>query len=88
MIRPERLFVIRDEIKDPGRTIVFDGVVSDFVFQGETAFALVAVGGEYELSVRFGTRSSSEAERLQTGDRISLGLDRADVIVVPGKDGP
>ncbi len=83
VIRPERLFVVRDARPDPGETIVFDGVIADFVFQGETAFAIVSIDGEYELSVRFGTGASSSAERLRPGDPVSLGLNRADVIVIP-----
>ena len=83
VVRPERLFVLRDEAVDAEKTIVFDGTVREFVFQGETAFALVAVDETHELSVRFGTDSASTQNVLQPGDRVSLGLHRADVITIP-----
>jgi putative spermidine/putrescine transport system ATP-binding protein len=83
VVRPERLFVIRDEATDPDRTIVFEGQVREFVFQGETAFALVAISDRHDLSVRFGTDSASSENMLQPGDRVSLGLHREDVITIP-----
>ena len=83
VIRPERLFVIRNESIDSNQTIVFSGAVREFVFQGDTAFALVSVGDKYDLSVRFGTDSSSAQNVMQPGDRVSLGLNRSDVIVIP-----
>ncbi len=85
VIRPERLFVLGDEVQDSDRTIVFDGVVRDLVFQGETAFAIVSISDRHELSVRFGTSASSSRDRMRPGDRISLGLSRSDVIVIPGE---
>ena len=83
VVRPERLFVIRDRATDPDRTIVFEGQVREFVFQGETAFALVAISDSHELSVRFGTDSASSENMLRPGDRVSLGLHREDVITIP-----
>ncbi len=83
VVRPERLFVLRGETVDPEKTIAFDGTVREFVFQGETAFALVAVDDRHELSVRFSTDSASSQNELQPGDRVSLGLHREDVITIP-----
>ncbi len=83
VIRPERLFELGEHAVDSARTVVFDGVVRDFVFQGETAFALVVVAGDHELAVRFGTNSAFTHDAMQPGDRIALGLHREDVIVIP-----
>jgi putative spermidine/putrescine transport system ATP-binding protein len=83
VIRPERLFVIKDQAVDTEQTIVFSGVVRDFVFQGETAFALTSISDEHDLAVRFGTDASSSEHSMQPGDPISLGLNRTDVIVIP-----
>ena len=84
VIRPERLFVIRDEVIDSEKTIVFPGVIREFVFQGDTAFALASIGEQHNLSFRFGTDSSSSQDSLHPGDPISLGLHRSDVIIIPG----
>jgi putative spermidine/putrescine transport system ATP-binding protein len=83
VVRPERLFVVGGDTVDTDKTIVFEGTVREFVFQGETAFALVAVDESHELSVRFGTDSTSNQNLVQPGDRVSLGLHRADVITIP-----
>ncbi len=83
VIRPERLFVIGDEVIDPEKTVVFPGVIREFVFQGDTAFALASIGEQHNLSFRFGTDSSSSQDTLHPGDSISLGLHRSDVIIIP-----
>ena len=83
VIRPERLFMIKDEAVDPERTIVFNGAVREFVFQGETAFALTSISDKHDLSFRFGTDSSSTEHDMRPGDPISLGLKRSDAIIIP-----
>ncbi len=83
VIRPERLSVLDDEATDSDQTIVFTGVVREFVYQGETAFSLISVNDQYDISFRFGTDSASSENILQPGDRVSLGLHRRDVIVIP-----
>jgi len=84
VIRPERLTVVKDDNHDSEKTIIFSGVVREFVFQGETAFAMMSIKDKYNLSFRFGTDSSSWQNALRPGDPVSLGLNRSDVIVIPG----
>ena len=86
VIRPERLTVIGDEVSDSDQTIVFSGEIREFVYQGETAFALMSINDKHDLSFRFGTDSSSSENAMQPGERISLGLNRKDVIVIPRGD--
>ena len=83
VIRPERLFVIKDEAVDSDKTIVFSGVIREFVFQGETAFAQMSISDKYDLSFRFGTDSMSSENILRAGDQVSLGLNRHDAIIIP-----
>lgn len=88
VIRPERLFRVNGgsvdgESVDQAQTIVFNGKVRDFVYQGETAYALVTIGDNVELAYRFGTDSTSAQQSLKPGDPISLGLNRRDVITIP-----
>ncbi len=83
VIRPERLFIIKDGANvDPNQVIVFSGEVREFVFQGETAFALMSLGSGHVLSFRFGTNALSQSS-LQPGDKVSLGLKRHDLIIIP-----
>lgn len=83
VIRPERLFVLGESPPNSDNTIVFTGVVREFVFQGDTAFALVTVSDRFDLSVRISTGSSGNHLVIQPGGEISLGLHRHDVIVIP-----
>lgn len=83
VVRPERLFLARKGETDSDESIVFSGVVREFVFQGETAFALMSIDNEFELAFRFGTDASSAQNILQPGDTVSLGLHRSDIIIIP-----
>ena len=82
VIRPERLYVVDGEA-DTNQVVVFDGTVVESVFQGETAFALVAIDEGTELSVRFGTSSAAGSGSLHPGEQVSIGLLREDVIIIP-----
>jgi putative spermidine/putrescine transport system ATP-binding protein len=84
VVRPERLYVLNGDDHDPGKTIVFRTRVIESVFQGESAFALLALDDGTELSVRFGTGSEDRSGLLKEGDEISIALNREDVIVIPG----
>jgi len=42
VIRPERLYLLKDSTVNSDQTIVFSGVVKEFVFQGETAFVVMS----------------------------------------------
>ena len=83
VIRPERLYIIRDDAVDTDQTIIFSGVVREFVFQGDTAFAQASISKEHSLSFRFSTDSLSSQNIMQPGEPVSLGLNRRDVIIIP-----
>jgi len=83
VIRPERLFLINDLNVDREHTIVFNGVVKEFVFQGDTAFVVITISEKDTLSFRFGTDASATSSYLQIGQSLSVGLARRNVIVIP-----
>jgi putative spermidine/putrescine transport system ATP-binding protein len=87
VMRPERLFVTDPARKDCDQTIVFSGVVREFVFQGETAFALMSTKTQHNVAFRFGTDANSSERFLRPGDPVALGLNRRDVIIIP-QDAP
>lgn len=86
VMRPERLFVTDGERNDSDQSIVFSGVVREFVFQGETAFALMSISDQYEIAFRFSTDANSSQNILRPGDPVSLGLNRSDLIIIPRED--
>ncbi len=86
VIRPERLFVTGNDQTDSEETIVFSGVVREFVFQGETAFSLMSINDQHDLAFRFGTDANSAQTVLRPGEPVALGLNRSDVIIIPRED--
>ncbi len=83
VIRPERLFAVQDSTPASDQTIIFTGVITEFVYQGETAFALVSISDQHNLSIRFGTDSSGSQNLMRTGDTLRLGLKRSETIIIP-----
>jgi len=83
VVRPERLSLITHEDSDPEQSVVFSGRVKEFVYQGETAFVVMETNDHRTISFRFATDSSSSQDALQTGEQISVSLNRRDIIVIP-----
>lgn len=83
VVRPERLFITDDHAVATPETIVLDGTVRESVFQGESAFVLLELGDGTEFSLRAGGGTGSRAQRLSSGERIKIGMQRQDVIVIP-----
>ncbi len=86
VVRPERVFISDESTSGDENVVSFDGIVKEFVFQGDSAFALITVAEKHELSVRFGTNSASFQNALQSGDKISLGLNLSDITIIPGDE--
>ena len=83
VVRPERLFNVKDSNKDSDQIIIFTGKINDFVYQGETAFALVSISDQHNLSIRFNTDSSGSKNFLKPGETIKIGLKRSEAIIIP-----
>ncbi len=83
VIRPERLEIADKQAVPNESLIVFDGVVRESVFQGESAFVLLELSDGTELSLRAGGGTDSRAQRLQPGEQIKISMQRHDVIVIP-----
>ncbi|MDE0698657.1 MAG: ABC transporter ATP-binding protein, partial [Boseongicola sp.] len=84
VVRPERLFFAGAGAETDDQTIVLKGVMREAVFQGESEMALVAIDDDTEVAVRFGTGGRASPAGGNTGDQVSIGLDRTDVIIIPG----
>ena len=85
VVRPERLFFAGTGAETDDQTIVLKGVLREAVFQGESEMALVAIDDDTELAVRFGTGSTASPAGRNIGGQVSIGLDRSDVIIIPGE---
>lgn len=83
LIRPERLTLVNSGSVPPVGSLAFNGVISEFVFQGETALALLHLQGDYTVSIRFNTKSTESIEHLEIGHSISLSLSKNDIILIP-----
>ena len=84
VVRPERLSFAEPGQQSDEKTIVLNGVLRETVFQGESEMALVAIGDDVELAVRFGTGAGARATDRTVGDRIAVALDRKNAILIPG----
>jgi len=82
VVRPERLFNVEDSNADLDQTIIFTGKINEFVYQGETAFALVSISDKDILSIRFNTDSSGSQSFLKPGETIRIGLKRSEAIII------
>ena len=83
VIRPERLSIVNKSYRKNSSNIHFSGEISELVFQGETALALVKLMEGNFLSVRLSTKSSDDFDNLKTGNKIQLCMNRKDVIIIP-----
>lgn len=83
VIRPERLSITSDSKTSNENTIVFSGTVDDFVYQGETAYAIMTTRSQQRIAFRFGTDAAFQETTVQPGQTIKLALKRDDVIVIP-----
>ncbi len=101
VIRPERLLILGNNLSSSASNdIAFDGIVlngtiRESVFQGESAFLIVALAEQssehaldktlrvFDVAVRFSTGAAANIESLANGQVVTLGLHRQDVIVIP-----
>lgn len=82
VVRPEKLVVLGP---DSGSALnIFDGVVKEVVYQGETSLVYVALSGGGELAFRRPARSD-DATIAEIGMPIRLGLAPADAVIVPSE---
>ncbi|MCY3878588.1 MAG: ABC transporter ATP-binding protein [Rhodobacteraceae bacterium] len=84
VVRPERLFLADAAAETDERTIVLKGVLREAVFQGESEMVLVALDGDTELAVRIGTGGTANPAGGNIGGEVYIGIDRSDVIIIPG----
>ncbi len=81
LIRPERIRIL--ETKTDRNMNVFDAVVSNLVYQGDSFLLYANLGDSTEIAIR-GTIQSDNFSRLpKPGEPIRLGLEASDTLVIP-----
>lgn len=83
VIRPERLRIVEHDNVNRNENVFFNGQVKDFVYQGETAFAVMTTEQGHDIAFRFGTDGQANPLGVETGQKITLCLHRSDIILVP-----
>lgn len=84
MIRPERVRLLTDtEAGDLNR---FDATVSEVVYQGDSFLLYAQLSDGGEISVRGAVRGGTVAGLPEIGDRVVLGLEAADTVVIDARD--
>ena len=84
VLRPERLSLLDARAGD--HLNCFHGTVGDLVYQGDSFLMLVKLADGIELSLRSDTRRNAVAAIPKPGGSVTLGLDPADVTLLPGRD--
>jgi putative spermidine/putrescine transport system ATP-binding protein len=84
VIRPEKVEILGD-VPAPDDVTVFDGVMADAVYQGDTVLAEVRAPDGRAIRLRRATRGENMAQIPAPGAPIRLGLRAADVILVPAE---
>ena len=80
MLRPERVRLVGDAAT-PGAN-VFEGTVSDLVYQGESYLLYAGLADGTEVAVRGATRSDSYGNLPKPGESVLLALDHADTVII------
>jgi len=85
VVRPEKLLIL-DGDDGGGGLNLFQGVVKETVYQGESFICYVTLENGQELSVRNHSRVEAFSRIPDVGHRILLGLSPDDTTIVPGED--
>ncbi len=83
VIRPERLSIVNQNSKKSSKNIYFSGKISELIFQGETALALVKLLEGQTLSIRLSTKTSEDFNDLVIGQNVNLSMNKKDIITIP-----
>ena len=89
MMRPERVRLLDgafDDTAEAGDMNVFTGTVRELVYQGESFLLYARLADGAEITVRGATRSDSFARLPKPGERVRLGLDSADAMILGGRE--
>jgi putative spermidine/putrescine transport system ATP-binding protein len=81
VIRPEKLSIV-DGAADSAALNLFDGTVTEIIYQGESFLCCVRLGDGSELAIRDYTRGQLLAKIPAAGQPIRLGLSLEDTTVV------
>ena len=83
VIRPERLSIQNSNAKKVKNKLYFDGSITELVYQGETAIVLIEITNHQIMTFRMNTRSSEKIESLQIGQKLTVAIDKEDIIIIP-----
>ena len=83
VIRPERLSMVAARAKIQSSKLYFKGIITELVYQGETALMMMETGEGETLIARMNTRSGDDIDSLAEGQNITLSIDKKDIIIIP-----
>lgn len=85
MLRPERVRLV--EGGDHQNSNIFQGSVTDLVYQGESYLLYARLPEGTEIAVRGATRADSYSALPKPGETVNLALDHADSVLVADEEG-
>jgi len=85
VIRPERLSLHAPKTSKNNDKIYFSGEITELVYQGETAIVMMVMADGHSLTARMNTRAGNDVDSLMGGQNLLVGIDKKDVIIIPGE---
>ncbi|MEO1680962.1 MAG: ABC transporter ATP-binding protein [Pseudomonadota bacterium] len=83
MVRPERVQIVANGAADGMN--VFEAAVTDLVYQGESFLLYATLKDGTDLAVRGANRTGTFADLPKSGERVRLGLDPGDTVIIAGE---
>jgi len=87
VIRPERLSLPPPKVKPLSSKLYFDGIITELVYQGETALVMIKMADDLSLTARMNTRAGDNVDSLVEGQQLTLSIDKNDIITIPDEVG-
>ena len=87
VIRPERLSLAPPKVKPLSSKLYFDGIITELVYQGETALVMIKMADDLSLTARMNTRTGDNVDSLVEGQELTLSIDKNDIITIPDEVG-
>ena len=86
VIRPERLSIQNSNARKVKSKLYFDGSIVELVYQGETAIVMIKLINDQIMTFRMNTRSSDHVELLQIGQKLTVAIEKDDIIIIPAEE--
>lgn len=87
MVRPERIRLLDVTDANTNEINLFQAIVTEVVYQGESYLLYAKLTGNIEIAVRGAIRDGTVKNLPKNGDTVTLGLEAGDTVVISDDEG-